>query len=209
VYVDDVEDEVDLTSADAVDFFAVLCLHESHDFLLALQSNDSVLESFDSELSGCDSVGRYSLDYDSSLLSSDHSSVRCDLHVVSADDYSSLGWDLEVLEGVDVLLLLQLDDSQVSHLDVVVVSDVVEFALHQIGEVVAVARRILEDYDWFLGLLADLDNTSMSLNLFLNSSGVGLSKLDSLDSNSHLSLDDSSFGSLVSSESCLEDNNLI
>lgn len=73
--VDDVEDEVDLTSAGVVDELAVLSLHESDDVLLALESNDSLLESFDSELGSCDSVGWNSLDHDSSLLSSDDSSV--------------------------------------------------------------------------------------------------------------------------------------
>lgn len=56
-------------------------------------------------------------------LSSDDSSVGSNLDVVSSDDDSSLGWDLEVSEGSDVLLLLNLDTSDGSSLDLDIVSD--------------------------------------------------------------------------------------
>lgn len=54
--------------------------------------------------------------------------------------------------------------------------------------------------DSLAGLLADLDDSTVLLDLSLDSGSLNLSSLDVADSDSHLNLDNSSLGSLVLSE---------
>ena len=142
---------------------------------------------------------------DDSGLSSDDSSVGGDLDVVSSDDDSSLGWDLEVSEGSDVLLLLNLDDSDRSLLNLDVVSDGNLLSLDEGLEVRAAARSVVVDNDWLASLLANLDDGTVLLDLSLDSDSLNLGSLDVTDSDSHLNLDNSSLGSLGLSELGLQD----
>lgn len=238
--MDDVEDEVDLSSAGVLGELAVLGLQVSDDLLLGLEGDDSLLESLDSSLGDGDSLGRNTSNHntsdnsasdnsasddwrsdntsndnsadnswasDDSGLSSDDSSVGGDLNVVASDHDSSLGWDLEVSEGSDVLLLLNLDNSDGSGLDLDVVSDGNLLSLDEGLVVRAAALSVVVNNDWLAGLLANGDDGTVLLDLSLDSDSLNLSSLDVLDSDSHLNLDNSSLGSLGLSELGLQDGN--
>lgn len=170
-------------------------------------SDNSASDDWRSDNTSNDNSADNSWASDDSGLSSDDSSVGGDLNVVASDHDSSLGWDLEVSEGSDVLLLLNLDNSDGSGLDLDVVSDGNLLSLDEGLVVRAAALSVVVNNDWLAGLLANGDDGTVLLDLSLDSDSLNLSSLDVLDSDSHLNLDNSSFGSLGLSELGLQDGN--